>query len=245
MRRLLKFLFAIAVLALVPRSALAHGVGLNCKLHGDRVIVEAFYDDDSPAVRAQVRVLAADMEVANGLTDDKGIWSFARPSPGKYTIKLDAGAGHRAKDTITVPSDGESPTTAPQVIGDAPRRDEFTRFPVLGLLYGLLIIAGLAALFVLAAAFLKASGGRKPPVDAHAYADVAGFCKSATLDDVRQHGHILTPGRYVGAAEVEDDGEPFDEKMARLTAELREQTKQSARLDKLIWANLEDIGYGG
>jgi len=76
------------------------------------------------------------------------------------------------------------------------------------------------------------------------YADVPGFCKSATLDDMRHHGHILTPGRYVGAAEVEDDGEPFDEKMKRLTAELREQTRQSAKLDKLIWANLKDIGYG-
>ena len=77
------------------------------------------------------------------------------------------------------------------------------------------------------------------------YADVPGFCKSATLDDIRHHNHILTPGRYVGAAEVEDDGEPFEDKMARLTAELREQTEQAARLDTLIWANLEDIGYGG
>ena len=47
--------------------------------------------------------------------------------------------------------------------------------------------------------------------------DIPGFCKAATLDDIRQHNHILTPGRYVGAAEVEDDGEPFEEKMARLT----------------------------
>ncbi len=77
------------------------------------------------------------------------------------------------------------------------------------------------------------------------YKDESGSCKSATLDDIRQHGHILTPGRYVGAAEVGDDGEPFEEKMAGLTAELREQTKQSAKLDELIWANLEDIGYGG
>jgi type I restriction enzyme M protein len=77
------------------------------------------------------------------------------------------------------------------------------------------------------------------------YADIPGFCKSATLEDIRHHGHILTPGRYVGAAEVEDDGEPFEDKMARLTAELRTQTAESARLDKLIWANLEDIGYGG
>jgi type I restriction enzyme M protein len=75
------------------------------------------------------------------------------------------------------------------------------------------------------------------------YEDVPGFCKSATLDDIRHHGHILTPGRYVGAAEVEDDGEPFEEKMKRLTAELRTHSAESARLDKLIWANLEDIGY--
>jgi len=76
------------------------------------------------------------------------------------------------------------------------------------------------------------------------YKDVPGFCKRAKLDDIRQHGHILTPGRYVGAAEVEDDGEPFEEKMARLTAELREQTAEAVRLDKAIWASLKDIGYG-
>ena len=77
------------------------------------------------------------------------------------------------------------------------------------------------------------------------YKDVPGFCKSATLDEIRKHNHILTPGRYVGAAAEEDDGEPFDEKMARLTSELREQMKQAAKLEKTIWANLEDIGYGG
>lgn len=76
------------------------------------------------------------------------------------------------------------------------------------------------------------------------YKDVPGFCKSATLDDIRHHGHILTPGRYVGAAPQEDDSEPFEEKMKRLTAELKQQQAEAARLDKLIWANLEDIGYG-
>ncbi|MDZ4164208.1 MAG: class I SAM-dependent DNA methyltransferase [Smithellaceae bacterium] len=76
------------------------------------------------------------------------------------------------------------------------------------------------------------------------YQDIPGFCKSATLDEIRHHGHILTPGRYVGAAAVEDDGEPFEEKMAHLTAELRGQMEESAKLDKLIWANLEEIGYG-
>jgi len=77
------------------------------------------------------------------------------------------------------------------------------------------------------------------------YKDVPGFCRSATLEDIRQHNHILTPGRYVGMAKVEDDGELFEEKMARLTASLREQTEQAAKLDQIIWANLEDIGYGG
>ena len=76
------------------------------------------------------------------------------------------------------------------------------------------------------------------------YRDIPGFCKAATIEDIRKHGHILTPGRYVGAAEVEDDGEPFQEKMARLTAALREQMEESTRLDRIIWANLEDVGYG-
>jgi len=76
------------------------------------------------------------------------------------------------------------------------------------------------------------------------YSDIPGFCKAATLDDIRTHGHILTPGRYVGAAAVEDDGEPFDEKMKRLTAALREQTEQAAKLDKAIWNNLTKLGYG-
>jgi type I restriction enzyme M protein len=77
------------------------------------------------------------------------------------------------------------------------------------------------------------------------YEDVPGFCKAATLDEIRGHNHILTPGRYVGMAEVEEDDEPFEEKMERLTAELREQMKQAAELDERIWANLEEIGYGG
>jgi len=77
------------------------------------------------------------------------------------------------------------------------------------------------------------------------YKDVPGFCRAATIEDIRKHNYVLTPGRYVGAAIEEDNDEPFDQKMARLTAELREQMKQAAKLEKTIWANLEDIGYGG
>lgn len=91
---------------------------------------------------------------------------------------------------------------------------------------------------------LRVSPDAQANTQVRAYEDIPGFCKSATTDDIRGHNYILTPGRYVGAAEVEDDGEPFEEKMAKLTAALREQTEQAKKLDQLIWANLEDIGYG-
>lgn len=81
--------------------------------------------------------------------------------------------------------------------------------------------------------------------DAGVYADVPGFCKSATLEEIATHGHVLTPGRYVGAETVEDDGEPFAEKMQRFAATLREQQKEAAKLDAAIAANLKGLGYGG
>ncbi len=77
------------------------------------------------------------------------------------------------------------------------------------------------------------------------YADEPGFCKSATTAEIAAHGHVLTPGRYVGAEEVEDDGDPFEEKMPRLVAELHGQFAESAKLEKAIKANLRGLGYGG
>lgn len=75
------------------------------------------------------------------------------------------------------------------------------------------------------------------------YEDVPGFCKSATIDEIRKHGYVLTPGRYVGAPPVEDDGEPFEEKMARLTAKLYEQFEEARRLEAEIRKNLEVLGF--
>lgn len=80
--------------------------------------------------------------------------------------------------------------------------------------------------------------------DAGEYNDVPGFCKSVTLDDIRKHGYVLTPGRYVGAEAQEDDGEPFEEKMKRLVAQLREQQAEAAKLDAAIARNLEELGFG-
>ena len=79
---------------------------------------------------------------------------------------------------------------------------------------------------------------------AGSYEDVPGFCKSATTADIAARGHVLTPGRYVGAEEVEDDGEPFEEKMPRLVAELQAQFAESAKLEQAINANLRGLGYG-
>jgi len=90
----------------------------------------------------------------------------------------------------------------------------------------------------------KAEGGAFD-LDLPPYADIPGFCKSASLDEIRKHGHVLTPGRYVGAAAQEDDGEPFEEKMQRLAAQWREQQAEAKKLDALIEANLKGLGYGG
>ncbi len=80
--------------------------------------------------------------------------------------------------------------------------------------------------------------------EAVAYHDIPGFCYSASLEDIRKHEHVLTPGRYVGAEEQEDDGEAFADKMGRLTAQLAEQFAQSAKLEGEIKKNLAGLGYG-
>jgi type I restriction enzyme M protein len=81
--------------------------------------------------------------------------------------------------------------------------------------------------------------------DAGEYVDVPGFCMSAGLNDLRRHGHVLTPGRYVGAEAQGEDEEAFADKMERLTVTLRQQQGEALRLDKAIASALKDLGYGG
>ena len=92
-------------------------------------------------------------------------------------------------------------------------------------------------------AWRSASGHSRAGGNPVPYQDIPGYCKSATLDDIRKHGHVLTPGRYVGAEAVEDDGEPFADKMQRLAAQLREQQAEAARLDEAIARNLQELGF--
>ena len=75
------------------------------------------------------------------------------------------------------------------------------------------------------------------------YEDIKGFCKAAILDEIKKHGYILTPGRYVGVEEIEEDDEKFKEKMKRLTSELKKQFNQSDELEAAIKKNLKGIGY--
>jgi type I restriction enzyme M protein len=76
------------------------------------------------------------------------------------------------------------------------------------------------------------------------YDDVAGFCKSAKLDEIRAHQHVLTPGRYVGAEEVEDDGEPFEERFPKLVAKLEAQFEEGSTLEATISNNLRGLLNG-
>lgn len=77
------------------------------------------------------------------------------------------------------------------------------------------------------------------------YEDQPGFCKATKLEDIQSHNYVLTPGRYVGVPELEEDDEPFEEKMARLTAALAEQLAEGERLEAEIQKNLKELGYGG
>ena len=81
------------------------------------------------------------------------------------------------------------------------------------------------------------------PQESGVYRDVAGYCKSATLEEIKANDYVLTPGRYVGIAEEEDDGIHFEDKMTELTATLKEQMAQAEQLDASIRQNLEALGY--
>lgn len=152
------------LLTACPGSAFAHAVGVSCALRDDKVEVEAYYDDDSPAANARVHVLnAAEQMVASGITDEKGRWHFVKPKPGTYTVRLDAGAGHRAKATLTVPRIATEPkTTHPTSTEVTSERDQFTQIPWLNVLIGLAVIGGGCGVFLIVARLRSAARGRSP-----------------------------------------------------------------------------------
>ena len=154
-----RFLLVLGVLLGCVGSVRAHGIGAECRLRGDKVEVEAYFDDDSPAANARVTVWdGSKQEIAAGRTDAKGHWSFPTPAAGTYEVVIDAGAGHRATRKLKVPTEGE-PKDAPAspldpsgkesapLLTDGPTREEFTRFPWEKIALGLALVA-LAGLLV-------------------------------------------------------------------------------------------------
>ena len=171
-RRVVPPALALLVALLLAPPAGAHALGAECKVIGDRVALEAYYDDDTPARDATVRVEDADKNVvATGHTDREGRWSFARPQPGKYVVVVDAGAGHRTHLNVTIPAEEAPAASAPAspgdacpygadpsntsaathttVVSDGPSRQEFTAFPLIKLGIGLVVIGGVAVAFLL------------------------------------------------------------------------------------------------
>lgn len=158
----------VSLLALLffglPTVASAHALGAEAKLKDGKVYVEAFFDDDSPAVDAKVHVEdEAKKTVVEGRTDKKGHWSFPSPPAGKYRVIVDAGAGHRASVGMNIPgvppakAEPAAETKTPSiddnkessevVVSEGARRAEFTGIPWLkiGIGFGVLGLLGLIA----------------------------------------------------------------------------------------------------
>ena len=134
-----KFSFSIAVCLIAPALVFAHGLGAEAKLKDGKIHLEVYFDDDTPARDSRVEVTDdAGKKIAEGKTDERGLWNFALPPAGKYRVVVDAGEGHRAKLTIDVPA---SDSNDAKGVSEGPSRDEFTRMPWDRLAIGLAAIA--------------------------------------------------------------------------------------------------------
>lgn len=130
----------MSVLLSLPCPARAHGVGVQCKLEGDKLIVEAYFDDNTPASDAKVSILNRSEEtVGEGRTDVDGRWICATPGPGVYQVIVDAGGGHLRKIKVNI--DGGV------VTGDGPTREEFTRVPWLKVILGVGVLGVISFVF--------------------------------------------------------------------------------------------------
>jgi nickel transport protein len=117
---------------MTPAWLFAHAMALEAKLKGDKVVITVFYDDDTPADNAKMIVEdESNAVIAEGKTDDKGMWTFATPKPGRYLVKADAGAGHAAKTTVVIPAGMPEPASTDTsgreiAVSEGANRDSFT-----------------------------------------------------------------------------------------------------------------------
>jgi nickel transport protein len=136
--RLANWMLIGLMLLLVPSAVRAHAVGAECRVEGNRVVIEAYFDDDTPAQAALIKVFdRSDMLVAQGKADSKGIFSCTRPPEGQYRVVVDAGAGHRTEVEMQVPAPPQPDEIPREVISEGARRAEFTQYPWLKVSVGL------------------------------------------------------------------------------------------------------------
>lgn len=116
-RRSSQFPLACLLVVLFVGGTSAHEMGVECKIRGPKVIVEAFFEDDTPARDASVVVRNTEEKVvAEGKTDDSGRWNFPKPDPGSYRVFVNAGDGHRARMTLTVPGEATPESPIPPTV---------------------------------------------------------------------------------------------------------------------------------
>jgi nickel transport protein len=133
----MRYIVAVTLVFALASPALAHRLHCDPKLDGDRLRVEAFYEDGTPAQEAKVRVLLAEVLIADGRTDEKGVWSCPRPAPGIYIVRVES-VGHAANATIEI-----QPPAAADATDDSSSRTEKTGTQWGKLALGLAIITGL------------------------------------------------------------------------------------------------------
>lgn len=150
---------AVVVVGLVlfasARPAAAHNLMAEAKLKGDRVEVEAFFDDNTPAIGAQVTVTdESGTTVAEGKTDAQGRWSFPRPAAGKYRVIAYAGAGHRDQVSLEIPATTSSEVSTLET-QNGPAREDLVRPHWGRVALGLAAIAALAVAWVFGRRWLR------------------------------------------------------------------------------------------
>jgi hypothetical protein len=173
---MVRIVASVWLLGLFATNASAHAVGVDCTFRLGKIEVEVFYDDDTAASKAKVELVNAKDEVVESAISDKhGRCVLRKPAAGKYEVRVDAGAGHRARKKIEVPASSihdagigmaldaalqaapivSVPSPIKPSISDSSVRAEFTRFPWEKLLIGIVVIGAVGGAFLLGSMICK------------------------------------------------------------------------------------------
>jgi nickel transport protein len=142
-----RILLAALVVLGFHSPAEAHALGVECRVRAGRVEVKAFFSDGSRAANARVVVQDAEQQrMADGRTDERGLWSFRPVRAGRYRVIIDAGAGHQTEETIEIKVEHLTEDAPEARVSQGPTEEEFTGFPVSRVIVGLAALIGFSAL---------------------------------------------------------------------------------------------------